>query len=52
MEDNKKNEVKLMPSSDEAERALLSCLIDGSEREYEIAMAWIREDSAFYYTDN
>ena len=52
MEDNKKNEVKPMPSSDEAERALLSCLIDGEEREYEIAMAWIREDDAFYYTDN
>ena len=52
MEDNKKNEVKPMPSSDEAERALLSCLIDGGEREYEIAMAWIREDDAFYYTDN
>ena len=48
MEDNKKNEVKPMPSSDEAERALLSCLIDGGEREYEIAMAWIREDDAFY----
>ena len=46
------NEIKLMPSSEDAEKALLSCLLDGGEREHEIAMAWIREDEAFYYTDN
>jgi len=52
MEDNKNNEVKLMPSSEEAEKALLACMIEGGSREHEIAMAWIREEEAFYYSDN
>jgi len=52
MEDNKKNEIKLMPSSEEAEKALLACMIEGGGREHEIAMAWIREEEAFYYSDN
>ena len=46
------NEVKVLPHSNEAEQALLGCIIQGGEREQEIAMAWIRDDSAFYATDN
>ena len=52
MEENKNNEIKVMPNSAEAEQALLKCMLEGGDREHEIAMAWIREDEAFYYTDN
>ena len=52
MEENKNNEIKVMPNSEEAEQALLKCMLEGGDREHEIAMAWIREDEAFYYTDN
>ena len=48
----KNNEIKVMPNSEEAEKALLGCLLGGGEREYEIATAWIREDEAFYYSKN
>ena len=41
-----------MPSASEAEQALLGCIIQGGEREQEIAMAWIRDDEAFYNFDN
>ena len=41
-----------MPSAAEAEQALLGCIIQGGEREQEIAMAWIRDDEAFYNFDN
>jgi len=46
------NEAKVLPHSNEAEQALLGCIIQGGEREQEIAMAWIRDDNAFYATDN
>jgi len=45
-------EVKIMPSASEAEQALLGCILEGGEREQEIAMAWIRDDNAFYTQDN
>jgi len=45
-------ELKISPSSQEAEEALLGCIIQGGEKEQEIAMAWIRDNSAFYITDN
>ena len=45
-------EIKVMPSAAEAEQALLGCIIQGGEREQEIAMAWIRDDEAFYNFDN
>jgi replicative DNA helicase len=52
MEVKESNEIKPYASSEEAERALLACMLNGNEREHEIAMAWIREDDAFYYEDN
>jgi len=45
-------EIKLAPSSQDAEEALLGCIIEGGEREQEVAMAWIRDNDAFYNTDN
>tara|TARA_R100000808_G_C2155089_1_gene166823 strand:- start:12209 stop:13522 length:1314 start_codon:yes stop_codon:yes gene_type:complete len=45
-------EVKKMPSASEAEEALLGCILEGGEREQEIAMAWIRDNNAFYTTEN
>ena len=46
------DKIKELPSSIEAEQALLGCIIQGGEREQEIAMAWIRDNNAFYTTDN
>ena len=48
----KENEIKSPPSSEEAEKALLGCLIVGGEREQEIGLAWIRDENAFYFEDN
>ena len=45
-------ELKISPSSQEAEEALLGCIIQGGEKEQEIAMAWIRDNDAFYIMDN
>ena len=45
-------EIKVVPSASEAEQALLGCILEGGEREQEIAMAWIRDDNAFYTQDN
>ena len=45
-------EIKTVPSASEAEQALLGCILEGGEREQEIAMAWIRDDNAFYTQDN
>jgi replicative DNA helicase len=45
-------EIKLAPSAQDAEEALLGCIIEGGEREQEVAMAWIRDNDAFYNTDN
>ena len=52
MEEKKNGEIKALPSSEEAEQALLGCMIEGEDREHEIGMAWIREEDAFYYPDN
>ena len=52
MEEKKNGEIKALPSSEEAEQALLGCMIEGEGREHEIGMAWIREEDAFYYPDN
>ena len=52
MEEKKNGEIKALPNSEEAEQALLGCMIEGEDREHEIGMAWIREDEAFYYPDN
>ena len=46
------NEIKSLPHSDEAEKALLGCMIIGGSREHEIGMAWVRENNAFYNDDN
>ena len=48
--DDKK--IKVLPSSTQAEQAVLGCIIQGGEREHEIAMAWIRNDDAFYTIEN
>ena len=45
-------EIKEWPQSEEAEKALLGCMIVGAEREQEIGMAWIRDKEAFYFPDN
>ncbi len=52
MKEIKKDELKAMPSSTEAEEALLGCTIVGGDREIEIALAWIRDNNAFYETKN
>ena len=43
-----KEKTQVMPHSQEAEHALLGCMIMGNNREQEIAMAWIRNEDAFY----
>ena len=43
--------LKVMPNNIEAEQAMLGCILVGRDIEMEIAMAWIREDNAFYSTD-
>ena len=52
MSKTENNEIKMLPQSEEAEKALLGCMIIGGEREQEIGMAWIRDNEAFYFTDN
>ena len=44
-------EMKQLPQSEEAEKALLGSMLQGGSREQEIAMAWVRSDDAFYNTD-
>jgi replicative DNA helicase len=44
-------EIKQLPQSEEAEKALLGCMIQGGSREQEISMAWVRDDEAFYNDD-
>ena len=46
-----KEEIKPMPSNIDAEQALLGCILKGGEREQEIAMAWVRNNEAFYNDD-
>jgi len=45
-------EIKAMPSSEEAEEALLGCTILGGDKEIEISLAWIRDNNAFYDKNN
>jgi len=45
-------EINAAPSALEAEQALLGCILEGGEREQEIAMAWIRDNNAFYTIEN
>ena len=53
MENGAKEHIeKIPPSSEEAEQALLGCIITGGEREQEIGLAWIRDENAFYFEDN
>ena len=52
MKEIKKEELKIMPNSTEAEEALLGCAIVGGDREIEIALAWIRDNNAFYDKNN
>jgi replicative DNA helicase len=49
---NNENEVRAWPHSEEAENALLGCVLVGGEREQEIGLAWIRDENAFYSDDN
>ena len=46
------NGIKELPQSQEAEKALLGCMIIGGQREQEIGLAWIRNNDAFHYEDN
>ena len=45
-------ELKVLPNSEETERALLGCTLIGGDKETEITMAWIRNDNAFYSSKN
>ena len=49
--DNEKNGY-VLPQSEEAEKALLGCMITGGSKEQEIGMAWIRDNEAFYFKEN
>ena len=44
-------EIKTLPHSEDAEKALLGCILKGDAREQEIAMAWVRSNEAFYNND-
>ena len=46
------SEIKLPPSSEEAEKSMLGCLLIGGESIYEKVSGWIRDDDAFYHRDN
>jgi len=52
MKDNSNSNGQILPHSEEAEKALLGCMITGGDREQEIGMAWIRDEEAFYDKDN
>ena len=52
MKDNSNSNGQVLPHSEEAEKALLGCMIVGGDREQEIGMAWIRDEEAFYDKDN
>ena len=49
--ENEKNGY-VLPHSEEAEKALLGCMIIGGDKENEIGMAWIRDKEAFYFKEN
>ena len=49
--ENEKNGY-ILPHSEDAEKALLGCMITGGSKEQEIGMAWIRDNEAFYFKEN
>ena len=52
MKNNSKDSTQIWPQSEEAEKALLGCMITGGDREQEIGLAWIRDEGAFYFNEN
>ena len=52
MKNNSKDSTQVWPQSEEAEKALLGCMITGGDREQEIGLAWIRDEGAFYFNEN
>ena len=46
------NKIKEMPSSQEAENSVLGCILLDGEKSFDIVIPWIRNDNAFYTTDN
>ena len=48
---SEKKNPQVFPNSEEAEQALLGSVIIGESPDMEKAMAWIREDEAFYSSD-
>ena len=49
--ENEKNGY-VLPHSEDAEKALLGCMITGGSKEQEIGIAWIRDKEAFYFKEN
>ena len=45
-------ETKTAPSSKDAEQSVLGCILLDGVSIYEKVAAWIRNEDAFYYTDN
>jgi replicative DNA helicase len=45
-------DVRVQPHSDEAEQAVLGAILVDGDKAFERAAPWIREDEAFYRTDN
>ena len=45
-------DLKISPSSKDAEHAALGAILLEGEEVYEKVKAWIRDDNAFYYIDN
>jgi len=46
------NKIKEMPSSQEAENSVLGCILLDGEQSFDKVIPWIRNDNAFYTTDN
>ena len=46
------NKIKEMPSSQEAENSVLGCILLDGEKSFDKVIPWIRNDNAFYTTDN
>jgi|TARA_R100001530_G_scaffold32572_2_gene25592 replicative DNA helicase len=41
--------MEVLPSSEEAEEALIGCILSGGLESFDRAASWIRDDNAFYY---
>ena len=46
------SKIKEMPSSQEAENSVLGCILLDGEKSFDKVIPWIRNDNAFYTTDN